>query len=70
MQAGLMYGSAAVVDGLVGRFRAEHDLPQDVTVVATGGLSTLLADLTSAITNTDDDLTLWGLKVIFDRNSV
>lgn len=70
MQAGLVYGSAALVDGLVARFRVEHDLPEDITVVATGGLASLLADLTSSITHTDVDLTLWGLKVIFDRNPV
>jgi type III pantothenate kinase len=70
MQSGLIYGSAALVDGLVGRFVAEHGLPGDTPVVATGGLATILAPLTSSIARTDDDLTLWGLKVIFDRNSV
>lgn len=70
MQSGLIYGSAALVDGLVGRFKLEHGLPSTTTVVATGGLAPLLAPLVSHVTDTDDDLTLWGLKVISDRNSV
>lgn len=70
MQAGLVFGSAALVDGLVARFRSEHGLPEAMTVVATGGLAPLLAELTTGLTALDDDLTLWGLKVIFDRNSV
>jgi len=66
MQSGIVYGYAGLVDGLVGRLRRELAYP--CRVVATGGLSRLIAPQTEYIENVDDDLTLTGLRLIFERN--
>ncbi|MDH4117009.1 MAG: type III pantothenate kinase [Acidimicrobiia bacterium] len=70
IQSGLLFGTAGAVDTLVDRFRAEHSVSDDSPVVATGGMSRLISPLCRTITVVDDDLTLWGLKVIHARNSI
>lgn len=70
MQSALTFGFAGLVDGLVERFRVEHDLPESVAVVATGGLAPLVAPLAASIGTVDDELTLWGLRLIHERNSI
>lgn len=69
-QSGLVYGFAGLVDGLTSRFMEEHDLGPDVPVVATGGMAATMAPLCRSVTVVDEDLTLWGLHVIFDRNPI
>jgi type III pantothenate kinase len=66
VQAGLMLGEAAMVDGLVRRAWAE--LGSKATVVATGGLAPGMSELCETIEHVDVDLTLTGLRIIFDRN--
>ncbi len=66
MQAGLIYGYAAMVEGLVNRFREE--LGQDMKVVATGGHVQKIADQTSVIDYIDPWLTLNGLRLIWNMN--
>ena len=66
VQAGLLLGEAAMVDGLVRR--AIQELGEDAKVVATGGLAPRMAPLCETITAVDVDLTLKGLKIIFDLN--
>ncbi len=66
MQSGLLYGYAGMVDALVARIRAEVDFP--ARCVATGGLARLVASEAKAIEETDELLTLKGLKILFDRN--
>jgi type III pantothenate kinase len=66
MQSGIVYGYAGLVDGLVGRLRKELGYP--CQVVATGGLAKLIAPQTEAIEAVDDDLTLTGLRIIYERN--
>jgi len=66
MQSGIVYGYAGLVDGLVSRLRRELGYP--CRVVATGGLSRLIASQSEAIEMVDDDLTLTGLRLIFERN--
>jgi type III pantothenate kinase len=66
MQSGIVYGYAGLVDGLVARLRRE--LGYACRVVATGGLARLIAPQTEAIDEVDDDLTLTGLRLIFERN--
>ena len=66
MQAGLYYGYAALVEGLLARIRAELGAP--VQVVATGGLSELLAPAMPSISVVDPVLTLTGLRLIWERN--
>jgi type III pantothenate kinase len=68
MQSGLTYGFAGLVDGLVDRIRSEHDLDDTVPVIATGGLASVMAPIVAAITVVEEDLTLWGLRIVFERN--
>jgi type III pantothenate kinase len=65
IQAGAVYGFAAQVDGLCRRFEQELG---PCTVVATGGLAGLIAPLTESIGHHEPWLTLYGLKIIYDRN--
>jgi type III pantothenate kinase len=66
MQSGIVYGYAGLVDGLVARLVKELGYP--CRVVATGGLARLIAPQTVAIEQVDDDLTLTGLRLIYERN--
>lgn len=66
MQSGVLYGFAGQVDGIVSRIKQEFDLP--FKVVATGGLAGLISAESSQIDIKDDNLTLDGLRLIWDRN--
>jgi type III pantothenate kinase len=66
MQSGLFYGYIGLVEGIVRRMRSE--LGGQVLSVATGGLSELIAPETPAIEAVDRDLTLHGLRMIWERN--
>ena len=66
MQAGVMFGYAGLVDGIVERMKAETR--SNPRVVATGGLAKIIAPETRSIDVVDDFLTLDGLRIIFDRN--
>ncbi|XXX77740.1 type III pantothenate kinase [Sorangium sp. So ce134] len=67
MQSGIVYGYAGLVDGLVHRLRRELGYP--CRVIATGGLARLIAPQTETIEVVDDDLTLTGLRLIYERNA-
>jgi type III pantothenate kinase len=66
MQSGVMFGYTGLVEGLVGRFRAE--LGDDMKVIGTGGLSPVLARLTEVFDVVDVDLTLKGLRMMYELN--
>lgn len=66
MQSGIVFGYAAMVDGLCKRLKRE--LGDGARVVATGGLSTLIGKETEEIEAVDGDLTLTGLYLIHQRN--
>lgn len=66
VQAGLVLGEAAMVDGLVRRIWGE--LGTETPVVATGGLAERMAPLCETVTHADVDLTLKGLMLIYARN--
>jgi len=68
MQSGIVYGYVGLVDGLVERILAELGYP--CAVIATGGLASLIAPLSRTITAVDDELTLIGLRILYDRNRV
>lgn len=67
MQSGIVYGYVGIVDYLVERMKEE--LGEEVLeVIATGGLSTLIAPESKTITKIDKLLTLEGLKLIYEMN--
>ncbi|MCL2030276.1 MAG: type III pantothenate kinase [Oscillospiraceae bacterium] len=67
MQAGAVYGYVGGVEGIVAQIRAEMGGPA-VPVVATGGLAPLIAEHTASIAAVDRNLTLHGLRLVFERN--
>ncbi len=65
MQSGIVYGYAGMVDAIVRRIKAELNEPV-AHVVATGGLSKLIAGVSEEITDINRDLTLEGLRLIYE----
>ena len=66
IQAGLLYGHAGYVDGIVDRIRAE--LGGEVQAVATGGLAPTIVQHCRTVTTVDENLTLAGLRMLFSMN--
>jgi type III pantothenate kinase len=66
IQAGLVFGTAAEVDGVVERIQKEIG---PATVVATGGLAPVVMPHSTSIDHHDELLTLLGLRIVFDRNT-
>lgn len=66
MQSGLFYGYLGLVEGIIDRMKRE--LRSDPVVIATGGLAAILAKESSKIHEIDENLTLEGLRIIYERN--
>lgn len=66
MQSGIYFGYLGLVDGILTRMKQE--LPDVKRVIATGGLASLFTDESEHIDEVDPELTLKGLKIIYDRN--
>lgn len=66
MQAGIYYGYLSLVDGILSRMKEE--VPDLRKVIATGGLASLFHEESEHIDDIDPELTLKGLKIIYDRN--
>ena len=66
MQSGIFYGYVALVDGIIDRIRKEVRI--DPLVIATGGLAGAIAAESSKIHVIDENLTLDGLRIIYERN--
>src|SRR5947209_3493821 len=67
LQSGLVYGFAGQVDAIVERIRVQLEAP-GAPVVATGGLADLIAPHSQTITAVDPELTLHGLRLVWERN--
>ncbi len=67
LQSGILYGFAGQVDGLVRRVVAE--LGGTATVVATGGLASLVIAHCETVHLHEPDLTLIGLRLVFEKNT-
>lgn len=67
MQSGVFWGYIGLIEGLVGRIKAERG--DHLTVVATGGVASLFEGATEMIDHFDSDLTIRGLLEIHRRNT-
>jgi type III pantothenate kinase len=67
IRSGVIYGVAAQVDGIVRRLRKE--LGEEAEAIATGGLAEHIVPFTEEIDDTDDLLTLTGLRLLHERNA-
>jgi len=66
MQSGILFGYVELIEGMVRRFKAE--IGADAWVVGTGGWSTLVGQLTKAFDHIDQNLTLDGLRLVYEMN--
>lgn len=65
IRAGVLFGTADAIDGLVRRIKAEWPTPRVPKIVATGGLAPLMAPLCKEIDLVEPNLTLFGLQIAF-----
>lgn len=66
VQSGLVFGSVAMVDGLLARI--QEDMGTVCKVIATGGFAPMVAEESELIEEMDPHLTLEGLRILFERN--
>jgi len=67
MKSGAVYGTACMIDGIIDRMEAE--LGEPTTVIATGGLSTVIMPHCTHKILLEDDLLMLGLGVIYEKNT-
>lgn len=70
MQSGVYWGYIGLIEGIVERIRAEHAAASKAAmrVIATGGLAPLFQTGTKVIELIDNELTLLGLRLLYERN--
>ncbi len=66
MRAGIMYGNAAMIDGIIDRM--EKELGASASLVATGGLAKFITPLCRHAIAYEDDLLLKGLLILYHKN--
>ena len=66
MRSGIMYGTAAMLDGMLDR--VEEELGYSTTVVATGGMAQFIAPLCRREMTLEKDLLLKGLNILYKKN--
>lgn len=67
MKSGIVFGAAAMVDGMLDRFKAE--LGMEPTIIATGGLADRIIPYCRAEITLDDNLILDGLRILYEKNN-
>lgn len=69
MQSGVVWGYVGLVEGLVNRIKADMgEMGRSAKVIATGGLARLISEHTDCVDIIDRDLTLDGLRMIYELN--
>ena len=66
MQSGIVFGYVGLIEGIVARI--QHELKEKAKVVATGGYAELMGKLTNVIEVVNPDITLIGLRLIYNLN--
>lgn len=66
LQSGIVFGYVGLVEGVVARMKEE--LGGEARVIGTGGYAGMIAGETNIIERVDPDLTLKGLRIVFDMN--
>jgi len=66
MRSGMMYGTAAMIDGLIDRI--EEELGHSSTIIATGGMARFITPLCKRQIIVKNDLLLRGLQIIYEKN--
>lgn len=66
MRSGIVYGTAAMIDGLIKRF--EKELGDKATVIITGGLGTIISKFCESEVIVDKNLLIDGLRIIYEKN--
>jgi len=66
IKSGVMFGTAAAIDGMIARYEAE--LGEQAHVVATGGYASSVYGLCKHEMHFDPDIVLKGLQVIYEKN--
>jgi type III pantothenate kinase len=66
IRAGVVFGTAEAVDGIVRRIKAEWPTPREPLVVATGGLAPMIQPHCREVERVEPDLTLVGLRMAYD----
>ncbi len=66
IRSGILHGHAAMVDGLIRK--VEEELGEAMRVVLTGGMAEVIGPLMERVDATDPDLTLEGLRLLYERN--
>jgi type III pantothenate kinase len=69
MQSGLFFGYVSMVDGIVARMREELEGGASAMCIATGGMADVIAGESQAIQRVEPDLTLQGLRLIWQRHA-
>ena len=67
IQSGIVFGHVGMVEAMVRRFKAEME--GDTKVVATGGLAPLIQSETSIFDAVNQELTLIGLRMVYEINT-
>ena len=69
LKSGIVLGYISLIDGLIERISEEMELNiEDIQVIATGGFTRLILENSKYIQHIDNELTLKGLKIIYDKN--
>ena len=67
MQAGIVYGYIGQTEYIVSKIKEESGI-KDLKVVATGGMGRVIYNNTNCIDIYDKELTLQGMRIIYEKN--